>query len=68
MTMCFKSYEHFHYLLTDGRTDSHSDYKTDPRVVQLVSITRKYCNYIYSNIKDTSDFHGTVSFDPIKMS
>ena len=19
--MCFKSYEHFHYLLTDGRTD-----------------------------------------------
>ena len=24
--------------------------------------------YIYSNKKDTSDFHGTVSFDPIKMS
>ena len=23
---------------------------------------------IYSNKKDTSDFHGTVSFDPIKMS
>ena len=22
---------------------------------------------IYSNKKDTSDFHGTVSFDPIKM-
>ena len=24
--------------------------------------------YIYSNKKDTSDFHSTVSFDPIKMS
>ena len=24
--------------------------------------------YIYSNKKDTSDFHGTVSFDPIKIS
>ena len=23
---------------------------------------------IYSNKKDTPDFHGTVSFDPIKMS
>ena len=23
---------------------------------------------LYSNKKDTSDFHGTVSFDPIKMS
>ena len=23
---------------------------------------------IYSNKKNTSDFHGTVSFDPIKMS
>ena len=23
---------------------------------------------VYSNKKDTSDFHGTVSFDPIKMS
>ena len=22
---------------------------------------------IYSNKKDTSDFHGTVSFDPVKM-
>ena len=25
-------------------------------------------NYINSNKKYTSDFHGTVSFDPIKMS
>ena len=24
--------------------------------------------HIYSNKKDTSYFHGTVSFDPIKMS
>ena len=24
--------------------------------------------YIYSNKKDTSDFHDTVSFDPFKMS
>ena len=24
--------------------------------------------YVYSSKKDTSDFHGTVSFDPIKMS
>ena len=23
---CFKSYEHFYYLLLDGRTDSHCDY------------------------------------------
>ena len=23
---------------------------------------------IYSNKKETSDFHGTVSFDPVKMS
>ena len=23
--------------------------------------------YIYSNKKETSDFHGTVSFDPVKM-
>ena len=22
---------------------------------------------IYSNKKETSDFHGTVSFDPVKM-
>ena len=25
-------------------------------------------NIIYSNKKETSDFHGTVSFDPVKMS
>ena len=25
-------------------------------------------SFIYSNKKDTSDFHGTASFDPIKMS
>ena len=24
--------------------------------------------HIYSNKKETSDFHGTVSFDPVKMS
>ena len=23
---------------------------------------------VYSNKKETSDFHGTVSFDPVKMS
>ena len=27
-----------------------------------------HVHIIYSNKKDTSDFHGTVSFDPIKMS
>ena len=27
-----------------------------------------YILYIYSNKKETSDFHGTVSFDPVKMS
>ena len=32
----------------------------------LIQIT--YFAYLYSNKKDTSDFHGTVSFDPIKMS
>ena len=25
------------------------------------------CYVIYSNKKETSDFHGTVSFDPVKM-
>ena len=25
-------------------------------------------NNIYSNKKETSDFHGTVSFDPVKLS
>ena len=34
-TKWFKSYKHFHLLLTDGRTDSHSDYSADPRVVQF---------------------------------
>ena len=24
--------------------------------------------YLYSNKKETSDFHGTVSFNPVKMS
>ena len=23
--------------------------------------------YIYSNKEETSDYHGTVSFDPVKM-
>ena len=23
--------------------------------------------HVYSNKKETSDFHGTVSFDPVKM-
>ena len=33
--MQFKNYEHFHKLLTDGRTDSYSDYSADPRVVKF---------------------------------
>ena len=27
----------------------------------------KNCKNIYSNKKETSDFHGTVSFDTVKM-
>ena len=27
-----------------------------------------YMSNIYSNKKDTSDFYGTVSFDPVKIS
>ena len=38
----------------------------------LLQITPKFTGviseiYIYSNQKETSDFHGTVSFDPVKM-
>ena len=29
--MWFKSYEHFHLLLTDGQTNSHSDYSPAPK-------------------------------------
>ena len=44
-----------------------------PLVLFLVGIKvlnhSKLIEYIlYSNKKDMSDFHGTVSFDPIKMS
>ena len=28
-TMWFKSYEHFHKLLMDGRADTHSDYSAE---------------------------------------
>ena len=34
----------------------------------LFVYNKKMKEDIYSNKKDTSDFHGTVSFDPIKMS
>ena len=30
----FKRYEHFHSLITDRQTDSHSDYSVAPRAVQ----------------------------------
>ena len=33
-----------------------------------IDIVTMYHSKLYSNKKDTSDFHGTVSFDPIKMS
>ena len=29
---------------------------------------RQYIYIVYSNKKETSDFHGIVSFDPVKMS
>ena len=31
MFMSFKSYEHFHLLLTDGKVDSHSEYLFEMR-------------------------------------
>ena len=34
----------------------------------LTPLDTSALTFIYSNKKDTSDFHGTVSFDPIKMS
>ena len=37
-------------------------------VISLPDATSYDNVYLYSNKKDTSDFHGTVSFDPIKMS
>ena len=39
--------------------------------LQKVSVDDKWSLvviHIYSNKKETSDFHGTVSFDPVKMS
>ena len=38
-----------------------SQEETDARIIL-------HCMHIYSNKKETSDFHGTVSFDPVKMS
>ena len=46
---------------------------TSSQTVNFVKdrVTKKKHNfaqlYIYSNKKETSDFHGTVSFDPAKM-
>ena len=34
----FKSYKHFHFLTTEGRTRSHSDYSAHPRVVQFATL------------------------------
>ena len=43
--------------------------KFNSETVFRLPILREFDNptYIYSNKKETSDFHGTVSFDPAKM-
>ena len=45
-------------LLNNNFDQKVENFKTDPNGNFI----------IYSNKKDTSDFHGTVSFDPIEMS
>ena len=36
-------------------------------LLKMPSVSSPYFNKIYSNKKETSDFHGTVSYDPVKM-
>ena len=37
------------------------------KILKIKSVLKKHNLFQYSNKKDTFDFHGTVSFDPIKM-
>ena len=55
-TMWFKSYEHFHYLITDRWTDSYSYYSADPRVVQKDFMRKQvliHCNFIEKQVCKT---------------
>ena len=42
-----------------------AEIKTYAQKMQDAQVTKSL--HIYSNKKETSDFHGTVSFDPVKM-
>ena len=42
-------------------------YNYDIKIVSFILLQNQK-HVLYSNKKETSDFHGTVSFDPVKMS
>ena len=56
-----RSRENAHHSEVCGRPFSSDKHLDCPRLIKAGS------QYIYSNKKETSDFHGTVSFDPVKM-
>ena len=56
--MWFKSYDHFHLPLTDGRADgrTYSDYSADPRVVQF-NLKVFNIRYHRKNCTETQDMN-----------
>ena len=45
----------------------YHDIASESDIMPCIKITEPQVVYIYSNKKETSDFHGTVSFDPVKI-
>ena len=41
-TIRFEVYDHFHYLLTDGQTDPHSDFSARLRAAQMKGLSGTY--------------------------
>ena len=60
---------HLEFLSFKGgcRGSSKSKLVKMPHCWKSHALAQMMLFFIYSNKKETSDFHGTVSFDPVKM-
>ena len=55
-------------VVVDARLSGNKRVKSVVTVSFLTGLSYLRVTEIYSNKKETSDFHGTVPFDPVKMS
>ena len=65
---CDETWFHFFELESEKQSSmwKHT-WPPSPVKARLSKSVGKVMSIIYSNKKETSDFHGTVSFNPVKM-